>query len=164
MTCSFIGNLFSIRVIFWTTEDFASLFLAFEKGKVVTSQHVSELCNWIERDLLHAKTTFPPQTCPVGRLASLHWPLKKSIRRPTLRRLETTRTCWPAFALMEYKLIGRSFVFCMNRSGIHPRLSFFIAICCVSITFHHWNTSQRRAHEYSKLHTDLLLLFPIGEK
>lgn len=55
----------------------------------------------IEKDLLHAGATFPaPQTCPVRcfrRLASLHWPLKKSIRRAALRRLDgaTTRTCCP---------------------------------------------------------------------
>lgn len=46
---------------------------------------------------------------------------------------------------MDYKLIGTSFVFRTNRLGMNPSDSFpfFIAVCCVSITFHHRNTSQQ---------------------
>lgn len=140
MTCSFIGNLFSIWVIFWTPK--TSLFFWHSRKEKwwllnMWVNCVIELNDGKERErervwLVACQNDISTANMPGRRLASLHWPLKKSIRRPTLRRLETTRTCWPASTLMEYKLIGRSFVFRVNRSGMNPRFLFYCHLLCVN--------------------------------
>lgn len=161
MTCSFIGNLFSIRVIF-STDFFCFFFWHSRKGKVVAFEWncVIELNDGRDKgDLLHAKTTFPPQTCPCW----YYFLFSVSLHFIDLLRNQLGDQCcvdyvWsdyvhllPALALMEYKLIDTSF---FNFGLPHKKsignsnepldTPFFIAICCVSITFHHKNTRQQR--------------------
>lgn len=80
-------------------------FLPFRKGKVVTSHHAWQSCNWIESKWRHERlvaciTTFSTANQPsvpgATRFASHHWPLKESIRCPSMRRLSIRLcTCYP---------------------------------------------------------------------